>query len=46
MNIWDTFTHAGNRVSNNDTGDIACNSYYKYKEDVRMLKEIGVQFIA
>ena len=28
-NIWDTFTHAGGRVHNNDTGDVACDSYNK-----------------
>ena len=42
-NIWDRFSHAGGRVHNNDTGDIACDSYNKYQEDVRLLKSLGVQ---
>lgn len=27
---------------NNDTGDIACDSYNKYREDVQLLKDMGV----
>ena len=29
VNIWDTFTHEGGNVYNNDTGDVACDSYHK-----------------
>ncbi|XP_043804388.1 myrosinase 1 [Apis laboriosa] len=40
--IWDRFVHyKDHRIYNNDTGDIAANSYYKYKEDVALLKKIG-----
>ncbi|XP_033747862.1 lactase-phlorizin hydrolase-like [Pecten maximus] len=39
--IWDVFSHAG-RIANHDTGDVACDSYHKYKEDVQMLKQLGV----
>lgn len=28
--IWDVFSH-DNRIANNDTGDVACDSYNKYK---------------
>ena len=41
-NIWDRFCHEGNNVLNNDTGDVACNSYYKYQDDVALLKDMGV----
>ena len=41
-NIWDRWTHEGGHIFNNDTGDIACDSYHKYKEDVQLLKDIGV----
>ncbi|VEN50230.1 unnamed protein product [Callosobruchus maculatus] len=42
-NIWDHLVHNGPFIiKHNDTGDIACDSYHKYKEDVRMLKDLGV----
>ena len=41
-NIWDNFTHGGGFVANGDTGDVACNSYYQYQDDIAMLQEMGV----
>ncbi|MFX8278032.1 family 1 glycosylhydrolase, partial [Acinetobacter baumannii] len=29
--IWDTFSHTPGKVLNNDTGDVACDFYHKYK---------------
>ncbi|MGV2621949.1 UNVERIFIED_CONTAM: GH1 family beta-glucosidase [Halobacillus marinus] len=40
--IWDVFSHTPGNVKNGDTGDRACNSYHLYREDVRHLKELGV----
>ncbi|KAI1237366.1 hypothetical protein IHE44_0014631 [Lamprotornis superbus] len=41
--IWDNFTHVPGNVNNNDTGDIACDSYNKVEEDIYMLKALGVK---
>ena len=27
--IWDTFTHGGGNVANDDNGDVACDSYHR-----------------
>lgn len=43
VNVWDTFTHEGGHVVNNETGDVACDSYHKYKEDVQLMKSVGVK---
>ena len=43
LNIWDVFTHDEGRVFENHTGDIACDHYHRYKEDVALMKEMGVQ---
>lgn len=40
--IWDTFAHTPNIMDNNATGDVACDSYHKYEEDVTLLKNLGV----
>jgi len=42
--IWDKWCHDGGRVNNNDTGDIACDSYNRYNEDIEALSNLGVQF--
>lgn len=43
--IWDRFVHEKpEKIYNGDTGDIACDSYHKYKIDVELMKEIGFDF--
>ncbi len=41
--IWDRFCHIPDKVVNSDTGDIACDHYHLYPEDVKLLKELGVK---
>ncbi len=40
---WDMFVRAPGRITNNDTGDIACDHYHRWKEDVALMKEVGLQ---
>ncbi|KAG5884737.1 hypothetical protein JTB14_037766 [Gonioctena quinquepunctata] len=42
ISVWDHYTHNTSLVQDGSTGDVACDSYHKYKEDVQLLKEIGV----
>jgi beta-glucosidase len=39
--IWDRFSHTDGRVINGDTGDVACDQYHRYKEDVAIMKQLG-----
>ena len=39
--IWDTFAHTPGRIKNGDTGDVAIDHYHRYKEDVKILKDLG-----
>ncbi|PMD19045.1 glycoside hydrolase family 1 protein [Hyaloscypha hepaticicola] len=40
--IWDTFAHTPGKVKDGSTPDDAVLSYYKYKEDVALMKSYGV----
>jgi beta-glucosidase len=40
--IWDTFCRTPGKVYEGQTGDVACDQYHRYKEDVRLMKEMGV----
>ena len=42
LSIWDNFTHVKGHIDNGATGDVACDSYHKFKEDVKLLKDLGV----
>ena len=33
--IWDRFTHIPGRIQDDTTGDVACDHYHRYREDVR-----------
>ena len=40
--IWDVFSHTPGKTFNGDTGDVADDSYHRYKEDIQLLKALGV----
>lgn len=41
--IWDHIVHTRpSYIKDGSNGDVACDSYHKYKEDIRLLKELGV----
>jgi beta-glucosidase len=40
--IWDTFSHEPGRISDGSTGDVACDHYHRYPDDVELMAELGV----
>ena len=40
--IWDRFARTPGRVRNGDTGDVACDHYHRYREDVALVAELGL----
>ncbi len=40
--IWDTYSHTPGKVVGGDTGDVADDHYHRYREDVALMREIGV----
>ena len=43
LTIWDTFSKTQGKVVNGDTGDIACDHYNLFEQDIEILKELGVK---
>jgi len=41
--IWDTFSHTAGKTNNGDTGDVANDHYHRYKEDVQLMKALGLK---
>jgi beta-glucosidase len=39
--IWDVFAHAGH--SGVAAGNVACDQYHKYKEDVKLMADMGLE---
>ncbi len=41
--VWDTFCRVPGKVENGDTGDVACDHYHRYEEDVKLMADLGVK---
>ena len=41
--IWDTFTHTPGKIEDKSTGDRANDHYHRYKEDVRLIRDLGAR---
>jgi beta-glucosidase len=41
--VWDTFCRTEGRVKEKHTGDVACDHYHRWKEDVALMKELGLK---
>ncbi len=40
--VWDTFSHEPGRTKDGDTGDVACDHYHRYPEDIALMNDLGV----
>ncbi len=43
LSVWDVFSHEPNKVYENHTGDVACDHYHLFKEDIKLMKEMGIK---
>jgi beta-glucosidase len=41
--IWDTFCRVPGAVVNADNGDVACDHYHRYPDDVALMSNLGLQ---
>jgi beta-glucosidase len=40
--IWDRFSHTPGRTANGDTGDVACDHYHRWRDDIALMRALGV----
>jgi beta-glucosidase len=43
VSIWDTYSHTRGKIKNGDNADIANDHYHRYKDDVRLMQDMGVK---
>jgi beta-glucosidase len=41
--IWDRFSHTPGKVQDGHTGDVACDHYHRWPDDVALMKDLGLQ---
>ena len=41
--IWDTWSHIPGNTANGDTGDIAIDHYHRWRDDIEIMKELGLK---
>ena len=41
--VWDEFLHVPGNAANGETGDVACDHYQLWREDVALMKRLGLR---
>lgn len=41
--IWDRFSHTPGKIEDGTNGDVACDHYHRWREDVALMKSLGLQ---
>jgi beta-glucosidase len=40
--VWDDYSHTPGKVANGDTGDVATDHYHRFKEDIQLIQDMGI----
>lgn len=43
LSTWDVFSAAPGKIAGNHTGEVACDHYHRYREDVALMKLMGLR---
>jgi beta-glucosidase len=41
--IWDRFSHTPGKIEDNSTGDVACDHYHRYVDDIALMRQLGLK---
>ncbi|MBI5958114.1 MAG: beta-glucosidase [Chloroflexi bacterium] len=39
--IWDRFSHTPGRIKDGSNGDVACDHYHRYRDDVKLMRQLN-----
>lgn len=42
VSVWDVFSHQPDKIAFNHNGDVACDHYHRFKDDIRIMKELEI----
>ncbi|MBQ8152027.1 MAG: family 1 glycosylhydrolase, partial [Firmicutes bacterium] len=40
--IWDVFSHIPGKIAGDQNGDVACDAYHRFEEDLDIMKRLGI----
>lgn len=43
LSVWDRFSHTDGKVFENHNGDVSCDHYHRYEEDLNLLHSLGIK---
>ncbi len=41
--IWDRFSHTPGKISDKSNGDVACDHYHRYQDDIALMRQLGLK---
>ena len=41
--IWDRFSHTPGKIEDASTGDVACDHYHRWQDDIKLMKDLGLK---
>jgi beta-glucosidase len=41
--IWDRFSHTPGNITNSDTGDVACDHYHRFRDDIALMRQLNLK---
>jgi beta-glucosidase len=41
--IWDRFCHTPGKIRDGNTGDVACDHYHRYRDDIALMRQLGLK---
>lgn len=42
LSIWDTYSHTPGRIADGTNGDVTCDHYHRWPEDIALMRELGL----